>query len=262
MKKLLTLSLVILMAFSINAQDNAKPFYLLFEFMHVKPDKGNDYLQVEDFWSGIHKQRVADKSIVGWDLWSLIPSGVEQGSQYLTVTVFASLKDMLQAVESLDVMAYSKKAYPNKSEAELTELFNKTGASRDLAHQVMLKIAVHTKDNFKMKVGTMATMDIMKELDDSYEKVAQEVFLPRQQGWVEAAKKGSWELDHAILPAGSESYGTQISISMYNDISQMATFLEDPKTDMDMTTKLAINEGMKTRQWKEMKIAKLLKIVR
>ena len=67
MKKLLTLSLVILMAFSINAQDNAKPFYLLFEFMHVKPDKGNDYLQVEDFWSGIHKQRVADKSIVGWD---------------------------------------------------------------------------------------------------------------------------------------------------------------------------------------------------
>jgi len=44
-------------------QSNVTPAYLLFEFMQVKNEQGSDYLQVEQFWSGIHKQRVADKSI-------------------------------------------------------------------------------------------------------------------------------------------------------------------------------------------------------
>ena len=250
------------MAFSINAQDNAKPLYLLFEFMHVKPDKGNDYLQVEDFWSGIHKQRVADKSIIGWDLWSLIPSGTEQGSQYLTVTVFANLTDMLQAVESFDVMAYAKKAYPNKSDAELTELFNKTGASRDMAHQVLFKQVTHTKGDFKMKVGIMCTMDIMKQLDDSYEKVESEIFKPWHQEMVKEGKKQHWGLLRTILPSGSEAYGTHIAYSFYTDVSQLAAFMEGAFGDMDITTQLAVKEGLKTREWKEMKIGKLEMMVR
>lgn len=262
MKKLLTLSLALLMAFSIHAQENAQPFYLLFEFMHVKSDKGNDYQQVEDFWSGIHKQRVADKSIVGWDLWSLTPSGTEQGSQYLTVTVFASLKDMLQAVESLDVMAYAKKAYPNKSEAQLNEMLTKTGASRDMAHQVLFKQVAHTKSDFKMKVGIVATLDIMKQLDNSYEKVEEETFQPWHQKMVDAGKKGSWELLEAILPAGSESYGTHMTVSMYNDVPQLASFMEGSAGDPDLWNKPEVTEGLKTRQWKEVKIAKLEKMVR
>jgi hypothetical protein len=86
-------------------QSNVTPTYLLFEFIQVKNEQGSDYLQVEQFWSGIHKQRVADKSILGWDLWSLTPSGTRQCSQYLTVTLFKSLEDMLQAIVSLDVLA-------------------------------------------------------------------------------------------------------------------------------------------------------------
>lgn len=249
------------MALGISAQQNAQPLYLLFEFMHVKSDKGNDYQQVEEFWSGIHKQRVADKSIVGWDLWSLTPSGVEQGSQYLTVTVFASLKDMLQAVESLDVMAYAKKAYPNKSDAELNEMFNKTGASRDMAHQVLLKGVVHTKDNFKMKVGTIAAMAIVKELDDNYEKISTEVFLPRHQKLVDEGKKGSWEVLKAILPVGSEAYGSHIAVSMYNDVNQLAQIM-DTQTDLDLLTKMAFKEVDNSRQMKELKIAKLVMMIR
>ena len=110
-------------------QSNVTPAYLLFEFMQVKNEQGSDYLQVEQFWSGIHKQRVADKSILGWDLWSLTPSGTKQGAQYLTVTLFKSLEDMLQALGSLDVVAYAKKAYPDKSESDLNAMFTKTFSS-------------------------------------------------------------------------------------------------------------------------------------
>ena len=262
MKKLFALCLVVLLTFGAYSQEKTPPQYLLFEFMHVNADQGSNYWQVEEFWSGIHKQRVADKSIIGWDLWSLTPSGTEQGSQYLTVTIFTSLKDMLQAIGSLDVMAYAKKAYPKMTDQEFTAMYDKTGKSRDMAHQVLIKVVDGTKGDFTMKVGTMITMDIMKQLDDSYEKVESEIFKPWHQQMVDAGKKGSWELLQAILPAGSESYGTHITVSMYKDVTQLAAFMEESGGDMDLTTQLAVKEGLKTRDWKEVKIGKLEMIVR
>ena len=230
--------------------------------MQVDAQHGWDYWQVEDFWSGIHKQRVADKTILGWDLWSLNPSGSKQGSQYLTVTLFSSLQNMLQAINSLDVMAYAKKAYPNKSARDLNAMFEKTGKSRELANQVLLKQVDKTKDDFTMKVGTMATMDIMKQLDDSYEKVEAEIFKPWHQDMVGKGKKGSWQLLRTILPSGSEAYGTHITVSMYNDAKQLSSFMEDSGGNMDMITGLAVKEGLKTRNWREVKIATLQMMVR
>jgi hypothetical protein len=263
MKTLITLALVLLINIGIKAQEAASPLYLLFEFMQVDSHTTGDYWQVEDFWSGLHKQRVADKSILGWDLWTLTPNGTKQGSQYLTVTLFSSLQNMLQAINSLDVMAYAKKAYPQKTDKELIALLGKTGKARDLANQVLLKQIDQTKDDFKMKVGTMLTMDIMKQLDESYEKVESEIFKPWHQDMVSKGKKGNWLFLRSILPAGSEAYGTHITISMYKDAAQLASFMEGAGGgSMDMITSLAVKEGLKTRDWKEVKIATLQMMVR
>lgn len=263
MKKLLALALVVLMASGIKAQESSSKLYLLFEFMQVNDEHGSDYLSVEQFWSGIHKQRVADKSILGWDLWSLSPSGSAQGSQYLTVTTFSNLKDMLQAsVGNWDLMALAKKAYPNMSEKELNAMLDKTVKSRDILHQVFFRQIDKTKDDFKMKVGTVVTLDIMKQLDDSYEKFESEIFKPWHQDMVNSGKKGTWGLLQAILPAGSEAYGTHIAYSMYTDIAQLATFMEGTAGDMNFSTQSAVKEGLKTRDWKEMKIASLQMMVR
>jgi hypothetical protein len=245
-----------------NAQQESKHLYLLFEFMHVTDQHGSDYWNVEDFWSGIHKQRVADKSIVGWDLWSLSPSGSEQGSQFMTVTLFTSLKDMLQAAGGFDVMAYARKAYPKKSDKELIAMFDRTGVSRDRANQVFCEQVDKTTGDFKMKVGTLATMDIMKQTDESYEKVESEIFKPWHQEMVNKGKVGSWELIRTILPAGSEAYGTHMTVSMFNDAAQLASFMEGDFGEMDLKTDLAVKEGLKTREWKEKKIGKLEMMVR
>jgi hypothetical protein len=262
MKKILIVCLVILMAFSTKAQDKPKPLYLLFEFMQLNEEHGNDYWSVEEFWSGIHKQRVADKSILGWDLWSLSPSGTMQGSQYLTVTIFPSLQAMLEAMNLFDVMGYAKKAYPKMTDKDLDAMMDKTGKSRNLAHQVLFKQLDQTKGDFQMKVGTMCTMDIMKQLDDNYEKAESEVFKPWHQNLVDKGKKGSWELLQTILPAGTEAYGTHITVSMYSDIAQLAASMEDSTGDMNFTTQLAVQEGLKTREWKEVKIGRLQMMVR
>jgi len=262
MKRLFVLIVVIVLSVGVRAQEKTSQMYLLFEFMLVNDENGSDYWNVEEFWSGIHKQRVADKSIVGWDLWSLSPAGTKQGSQYLTVTLFKSLGDMLQAIGSLDVMGYAKKAYPAKSAKEMEAMFVKTFKSRDMANQVLLRQISQTKGEYTMKVGTVATMDIMKQLDDSYEKVEDEIFKPWHQKMVDTGKKGSWELLQAILPAGTEAYGSHITVSMYNDAAQLASFMEGAGGEMDLMTNLAVKEGLKTRNWKEVKFARLEMMIR
>jgi len=263
MKKLLTLALVIFLTMRINAQEKPQQLYLLFEFMQVSAEHGSDYMAVEDFWSAIHKQRIADKQIIGWDLWSLTPSGTKQGSQYFTVTVFPSLQAMMEAATSWDAMATAKKAYPKMTDKDLNAMFDKTAKSRDLAHQVFFKQVDKTKGNFQMQVGTFATLDIMKQLDDSYEKAESEIFKPWHQDMVDKGKKGSWELLEAILPAGSEAYGTHVTVSMFKDLPQLTAFLEASSGDTpDLKTQIAIKDGFKTREWKEMKIAKLERMIR
>ncbi len=263
MKTFLTLIIVALITLGTKAQEKEKNVYLLFEFMHVDGTNTVDYWPVEDFWSGIHKQRVADKSIIGWDMWTLTPSGTQQGSQYLTVTLFSNLQNMMTEITGLDVMAYAKKAYPKMNEKELTVMFEKTGKSRTIANQVLLKQVDNTKGEFTMKVGTMCTMDIMKQLDDNYEKAESEIFKPWHQEMVSKGKKGSWELLRAILPAGGEAYGTHITVSMYTDAAQLSSFMEGSGGGpMDLTTSLAVKEGLKTREWKELKVATLQMMVR
>ena len=93
----------------------------------------------------------------------------------------------------------------------MSTISEKTGKARDLANQVLLKQIDRTQGDFEMKAGTMITMDIMKQLDDSYEKVESEIFKPWHQDMVAKGKKGSWELLRTILPDGAEAYGTHIS---------------------------------------------------
>lgn len=262
MKKLFTLVLMSLIAYSVIAQSNPKKLYLLFEFMQVNDEHGADYLKVEDFWSGIHKQRIADKQIIGWDLWSLTPSGTKQGSQYMTVTLFSSLKDMLQPGGFENIIVSAKKAYPKMTDKEINDMLDKTVASRDIANQVYFEQIDVTKDNFQMKPGIMATLDIMKQLDDNYEKAESEIFKPWHQKMVDAGKVGDWGLLRAILPSGSEAYGTHITVSMFNDATQLAAYMEAPMGDIDFLTQAAVKSGLSTREWKEKKIMTLINMVR
>jgi hypothetical protein len=262
MKKLFTLSFITLMAFSVMAQNNSKKLYLLFEFMQVSDENESDYWKVEDFWSGIHKQRIADKQIIGWDFWSFAASGSKQGSQYLTVTLFSSLKDMLQPGGFDNLVATAKKAYPKMTEKEINDMMNLTVKSRDIAYKVYFEQIDVTKGDFQMKVGTMATMDVMKQLTDDYEKSESEIFKPWHQSMVDKGKVGEWSLCRTILPAGDQAYGTHITVSMFKDAAQLASYMEAPMGDIDFLTQSAVKEGLKTREWKEKDVMTLQKMVR
>jgi len=262
MKRLFTLTLISVFALSTMSQNSPKKLYLLFEFMQVNDEKESDYYKVEQFWSGIHKQRIADNQIIGWDLWSLQPSGKDQGAQYLTVTLFSSLKDMLKPGGFDDLVATARKAYPKMTEKEINDMLTKTVTSRDIADKVYFEQVDVTKGDYQMKVGTMATLDVMKQLSDNYEKSESEIFKPWHQKMVDAGKVGEWTLLRAILPSGSDAYGTHLTVSMFNDATQLASFMEAPMGDIDFLTQSAVTEGLKTREWKDKKIATLEMMIR
>ncbi len=79
MKKVFSI-FVFLILISISGQAMAQEkVYVIFEFMKVDNDQMFAYSETEGFWENIHKQRVQNGDIIGWDLWSLIPGGEDQG---------------------------------------------------------------------------------------------------------------------------------------------------------------------------------------
>lgn len=262
MKRFFTISLLFFASLCLFAQETNKPLYLLFEFMHVNDEDNSDYWEIEQFWSEIHKQRIADNAILGWDLWALTPSGTEQGSQYMTTTLFTSFEAMLEGIPNDKFNEYVEKAYPNATDDELNKMFEKVVKSRDMAHQVYAKEISTTTGDFKMKEGIVAQIDIMKQLDNSYVKMENEIFKPWHQEQVDKGSKGSWGLVQILLPAGSEAYASHLTVSMYDNMKQLATSLENWGGEMDLMTSLAVEEGLKTREWKEVKIARLVMMVR
>ncbi len=126
------------------------------------------------------------------------------------------------------------------------------------------RIATTTGD-FDMKVGTLASLDIMKAAEgksDAYEKAENDIFQPSHQKMVDAGKKGSWGLLKIMLPFGSEAYATHMTVNMYNDYEQYFESWEYDLGTPSESERTAIDQGLKSRDMKWVYMATLQKKVR
>ena len=263
MKKTIFLFALMLLGIAhLFAQEENDQLYILLEFMSVSDEMDGDYQQVEEFWTKIHQQRIADNNIVGWDLWAMMPNGTQQGSQYFTVTLFTSLAAMLEGIPGDKFQEYMQNAYPDMSQSDRDAMMEKTVKSRDIAHQVYTTEINNTSADFDMAIGTMMVFDIMKQKDNSYEKVEDEIFKPWHQQMVESGQKGAWGLLRIILPAGSEAVGSHITYSMYKDFDQLANHWEGDGGEMNLMTSLAVQKALKTRDMRGVEMARLVMKVR
>lgn len=64
--------------------------------------------------------------------------------------------------------------------------------------------------------------EMMKQLDDSHEKLESEMFKPWLQNVVNKDKKSSWQLLRTILPSGSETCGTHLTVNRNKDAAPLA----------------------------------------
>ncbi len=257
MKKLLFI-FALIFSFNSFAQDD---LYLIFELMKVDNEQENAYAETENFWEKIHQQRVQSGEIIGWDLWSLQPSGEDQSFQYMTVTLFNSAKAMFDSGGNF--MENVKKAYPDMSDDELNKKFNSTSKSRDLAIRIYLHRIATTSGDFDMPLGTIAYINYMKASDYGvYEKAETEVFQPMHQKDVDNGIRGSWGLLRFMLPAGSEAYATHITVDMFKDLDQALGSNQGGMGNLTEAQQKAIMDGLATRDMKWISMGTLIKKVR
>lgn len=258
MKRVLILAMVFMTGFTTMAQDK---LFLVFEFMKVDNEQENAYMETETLWEKLHKERVKRGDIIGWDLWVLRPGGESQGFQYLTVTVH---NDPVKMMEGAGFQEAFEAAFPNMT-AEEQKIMDATAKSRDLAVRIYAEEISTTTGEFDMPVGSVAQMDMMKvDMNnyDLYEKAEDEVFKLLHQEAVDEDAKESWGLVRFMLPMGSDTYASHMTVSMFKDMNQMLNQNIDwEKGATPERTKLT-QEGIAARNMKYVYIATLIKKVR
>lgn len=263
MKRLLVLIVFALIGNWSIAQDK-EPLYLVFEFMRVDNEQEAAYAATEEFWEKIHVQRVKNGDCIGWDLWSLQPSGEDQDFQYMTVSLY---NDPVKMMEGGNFGAAYQAAYPDITDEESNKWMETTGKSRDLAVRVFLhEIDDISATDFDMPLGTLAVLNFMKAkpgMAGAYEKMEREVFKPMHQQDIAAGGRGSWGLLRNMFYYASDIYATHIAVDMFTDYDQ---FFNGPDAGYGTTVteeqQKAINEGLATRDLRMVKHARLIRKVR
>lgn len=258
MKKVLVL---IALSFLCSISYGQDKLYLIFELMKVDNEQEQAYTETENFWEKIHEQRAQSGEIIGWDLWSLRPGGENQGHQYMTVTLFS---DPASMHKGSNILSHAKNAYPDMSEEDIMKKLNNSAKTRDLAVRIYLEQIATTTGEFVMVPGIIASFDFMKvDLGnyDAYEKAEMEVFQPDHQRQVDAGEKGSWGLLRFMLPVGSDTYASHITVNMFKDIDH---YFQPSNNDMTLTEdqQKAIQDGLATRDMKIVTLGRLEKMIR
>jgi len=256
MKKTLIFVALILLSITSFAQDK---LFLVFELMKVDNEQEMAYMETENFWEKIHQQRAQNDEIIGWDLWRLSPGGEDQGHQYMTVTLFNNAADMFKGG---DFMKNVKAAYPDMTEEDLWKKLNEAGKTRDLSVRLYLEDIARTSGTNEMPIGTTAYLDFMKvdlEKYGAYEKAEMEVFQPMHQKQVDADEKEFWSLMRIMLPIGSDTYASHITVNMFKDVDAAVNQSGGNWEDMTDAQRKAVQEGMKTRDMKKVIMATLVK---
>lgn len=259
MKRLFILCIALFLSGNVLAQQET---YLIFEFMNVDNDQEAFYFETEEFWEKIHEERVNSGDIVGWDLWQLLPGGEDQGYQYLTVTVFDDPLKMMRAGDG--IMESARMAYPDLSDEELDNRLNMAGGSRDLAVRLFMHVIDSTEDEFEMKPGMIASLDLMKVKDgeyEAYENAESNTFKPWHQKFVDGGVKGNWQLLRVIIPQGTDVYTSHMTVNMFDNWEQ---YIKAMSFDGGMTPDLEnqMAKGLETRDMKWVYWATLVKMVR
>lgn len=260
MKNLLLPIVLMLVSHTGIAQDQ---LYLIFEFMKVDNEQEEVYMETETFWEKIHEQRIKNGDILGWDLWSLQPGGEEQGYQYITVSLYNDPVKMMSGAGNF--AAAVEAAYPGMSEDDQNEMFNKTAKSRDLAHRIYLEQIASTNDDFDMPLGTVAGINLMKVAYadmEKYEKSESEIFQPMHQREVDAGVRANWDLFRYMLPLGSDSHATHITVDMYKDYEQLFNGYNEPAPALTEAEIQKMQEALTSRDLKTRYMATLVRKAR
>ena len=103
--------------------------YITKNFFDARGGTGEHAAMELDFWAGIHEVRVDQDILNGWAMYTLYyPEGDVRHYTYSTVDYYEKLEHLTIGAG----MELARIAHPEMSDEELSDYFNRTGASRSL----------------------------------------------------------------------------------------------------------------------------------
>jgi hypothetical protein len=227
LKSFLSLLLIgiTLSAFS---QDNAT---VVLSYKKVPPGFTMKYLEFENEWKDIHKERLEKGHITGWQLWEKMYSGAGDEYQYITITWYKNF----QGTNETGLSEIIKQRF---TEEELESLESKTTLSGMAVRKDVMHRAAATAINDPTKYIVVSPMKVSPGKETEYLEMEREIFKPIHEEAVRMGLMGSWSVWYKWpFEADDERY---VVINGFEDYSQLSALDYEelfkkvhPEADMD-----------------------------
>lgn len=197
-----------------NSQVQQVKRYALVEYMKVKPENIEKYLELEkSFWKPIHEERIAQKEIVGWRLFRVRYTGTDNEYNFVTGTFFDDVSKLEKAY-NIDI----QKKHPGRNIDDIVEEIYKVC---DLVKTNLLVVNNETVNNTTFKYLQVNFMNIKQGAENEYLEVENAIWKPVHQDLVNTGAKAGWSLWSLVYPGGSGTEYQFIAVDDYANFSQL-----------------------------------------
>lgn len=192
--KNLFLTLALVFSFSINAQ------HAVMWAVDLKDGGEKQYLELESFYSEIHKEAVKQGLRSGWSVWKRTPKEGDEDSaaEYF---IFDNYSSEEQMEAGIDNQAIAQKVYKGKmSRRAIARMFDNSAYDAEKERRVYRLKAVDftVRTGGKIKKGDKATINLMNKKSDDFESYESEVWKPVAEKNILKGNLRQWILAEAV----------------------------------------------------------------
>jgi L-rhamnose mutarotase len=191
-------------------QEQTPTLYALVEYMKVKPENVEKYLELaKDFWKPLQQERIAQKEIIGWRLFQVRYKGSSDEYNFVTAAFFDDFKK-LEKVYNIDV----QKVHPGRNiDDTMVEIYK----VRDLVKTNLLVVNSRTSSNVPYKFLQVNFMQVKQGEESAYVNMENTIWKPVHQELVNAGSRAGWSLWSTVYPGGS---GNDYQFLAVDDLSE------------------------------------------
>ena len=199
--------LITILMLGISASINAQIFVV--EYMKVKDDKFNEYLEIEKSWLEIHQKMVDEGNKNGWTLYSKMFGGTNDEYDYITVNVYPDWATYEKPVSD-NIMNYVNES--------LQYVMDKTAEVRDLVRTEVYSASVLAENAKPTDIISLAYMKVAQTDYQKYVDLEKKYFKPYFEGLIEAGARNGWGIYQKLTPmAGDFDF---VAVNGFEKLSQ------------------------------------------
>ncbi len=202
------------------AQQAEPTYYVIYDYMKVKPGKWDDYLKLEKAFKKIHAVKKKAAKMDDWGLLAVLsPSGASTEYDYVTYNVYAGEAQLANYYEG----QYMPDNWSNLLTPDEFEVVMNASEIRTLVKtEVWTTTDRVLADDYKTaKISVFNYFDFPATgSHDKHVKVETDIWKPIHAARVKDGKMKGWRLLQMQMPFGADMPYQDASVDLYTDMKQ------------------------------------------